>query len=117
MGVTLIKHKTPVIQGFAVFSCDSGGTRTPNRQNRNLLFYPIELRSHRVCKISNFFLAHILFNGQLTTCPENDSAVFAEEFYFILFTSSITASTRRLAPMRKKSLLSQSLPNTSEVSV
>ncbi len=26
--------------------CDSGGTRTPNRQNRNLLFYPIELRSH-----------------------------------------------------------------------
>ncbi len=25
--------------------CDSGGTRTPNRQNRNLLFYPIELRS------------------------------------------------------------------------
>lgn len=24
---------------------DSGGTRTPNLQNRNLTFYPVELRS------------------------------------------------------------------------
>ena len=28
---------------------DSEGTRTPNQQNRNLPFYPIELRSH--CKV------------------------------------------------------------------
>ena len=24
---------------------DSGGTRTPNHQSRNLIFYPVELRS------------------------------------------------------------------------
>ena len=25
--------------------CDSGGIRTPNHQSRNLIFYPVELRS------------------------------------------------------------------------
>lgn len=39
--------KTAVTYCFTAvydFFCDPGGTRTPNRQNRNLLFYPIELR-------------------------------------------------------------------------
>jgi hypothetical protein len=26
--------------------CDREGIRTPNPQSRNLIFYPIELRSH-----------------------------------------------------------------------
>ena len=33
---------------------DPGGTRTPNRQSRNLIFYPIELRSHKKTKINEF---------------------------------------------------------------
>ena len=33
---------------------DSEGTRTPNQQNRNLPFYPIELRSQSRCKDNNF---------------------------------------------------------------
>ena len=32
--------------GFLRF-CDPGGIRTPNQQNRNLSFYPIELRSRK----------------------------------------------------------------------
>ncbi len=44
-------HKKNII--FPGFS-DSGGTRTPNLQNRNLLFYPIELRSQQVSKVNNF---------------------------------------------------------------
>ena len=28
------------------YICDPGGIRTPNRQSRNLIFYPVELRSH-----------------------------------------------------------------------
>jgi hypothetical protein len=32
---------------------DPGGTRTPNRQNRNLLFYPIELRSQKAANLVN----------------------------------------------------------------
>ena len=28
------------------FFCDRGGVRTPNPQSRNLIFYPVELRSH-----------------------------------------------------------------------
>ena len=35
-------------------SSDPGGIRTPNQQNRNLSFYPVELRSQSGCKISKF---------------------------------------------------------------
>ena len=33
-----------------MFNCDPEGTRTPNQQNRNLPFYPIELRGRNGCK-------------------------------------------------------------------
>ncbi len=36
--------------GFLRF-CDPGGIRTPNQQNRNLSFYPIELRSRKRAQI------------------------------------------------------------------
>ena len=35
--------------GDCLLKCDPGGIRTHNLQNRNLLFYPIELRSQS-CK-------------------------------------------------------------------
>jgi hypothetical protein len=34
---------------FYTFSGDRGGIRTPNPQSRNLIFYPVELRSQNFC--------------------------------------------------------------------
>ena len=45
--------ETSVNTAISKHVSDSGGTRTPNQQNRNLPFYPIELRSQR-CKSTNF---------------------------------------------------------------
>gem|GEM_PF-5333260 len=40
-----------VYQCIKKFISDSEGIRTPNQQNRNLPFYPIELRSQSLAKI------------------------------------------------------------------
>ncbi len=39
---------------FCKLKSDSGGIRTPNRQSRNLIFYPVELRSHKSKDIASF---------------------------------------------------------------
>ena len=39
------------VQDFSwTFFCDRGGVRTPNPQSRNLIFYPVELQGHYLCK-------------------------------------------------------------------
>lgn len=44
--------------------CDRGGIRTPNPQSRNLIFYPVELRSHlEFAKVGNSTLQNQLFIG------------------------------------------------------
>ena len=35
--------KTWCFKGFLLINCDPEGIRTPNRQSRNLIFYPVEL--------------------------------------------------------------------------
>ncbi len=44
MSLKIKKGKT--IISFA-FLCDREGIRTPNPQSRNLIFYPVELRSRK----------------------------------------------------------------------
>ena len=43
--------KKALVEGFFR---DPGATRTRNRQNRNLVFYPIELRDHNPCKFKKY---------------------------------------------------------------
>ncbi len=40
------KTRNLVYQVFRVVKSDLEGIRTPNPQSRNLIFYPVELRSH-----------------------------------------------------------------------
>ena len=36
-----LKHD--ILKDFYLINCDPEGIRTPNRQSRNLIFYPVEL--------------------------------------------------------------------------
>lgn len=48
------KLKKPVNNLLTSFLSDPGGTRTPNRQNRNLLFYPLNYEAVQAAKIQPF---------------------------------------------------------------
>ncbi len=38
---------------YDFYTCDRGGIRTPNPQSRNLIFYPVELRSLYIIVIAS----------------------------------------------------------------
>lgn len=67
----LCKKQMPGLKksGRASLYRDSGGIRTPNQQNRNLSFYPVELRSRKFRgKDSNLWrISRVLHNKQTQT--------------------------------------------------
>ena len=103
------KTKKPAI--LAGLWCDRGGVRTPNPQSRNLIFYPVELRSLIylrgtiyeivICIIVNYFfiLIFVSSSGFLPTlrgenCIKNKKILLKTvlDTFFVLFHS--TKNTR-----------------------
>ena len=53
----LSNNKKTVVKSlfYNGFFSDPGGTRTPNRQNRNLLFYPLNYEAGKPANLQLFF--------------------------------------------------------------